>query len=55
MGADVALAPVTFFPIAEVKPVKRKEPGPAKEKTRPSPKLARKPDPGTGENVDVWV
>ncbi|WP_165842912.1 hypothetical protein [Phenylobacterium deserti] len=51
------ITPVTYRPIAEVQPVKRKvaEPKADKAQGRSRPKLARKPDKGQGENLDMWV
>jgi len=51
------ITPVTYRPITEIKPVTRKsaEPKPEKAQGRPRPKLARKPDKGQGENLDMWV
>jgi hypothetical protein len=51
----MAIQPVTYRPITEIKPVTRKEPETVKAQARKRPKLARKPDKGMGENVDVWV
>jgi hypothetical protein len=53
----LALQPVTYRPITPIKPVSRKSDDEAvrKAKDRKPPKNARKPDPGTGENLDLWV
>jgi hypothetical protein len=50
----MALQPVTYRPITEIKPVTRKEPETAKAQGRARAKK-RKPDPGTGEHVDIWA
>ena len=53
----MALTPVVYRPIPPVKPVSREpdEDGAPKVDRRKRSKRARKPDPGTGEHLDLWV
>jgi hypothetical protein len=55
----VAIQPVTYRPITPVEPIKRRE-GSERAATaegagKKRAKLARKPDKGQGENLDMWV
>ena len=56
-GFAVALQPVTYRPITEIKPVTRKREEEAARKTtdRKRPRRGRALEPGTGENLDTWV
>ena len=53
----MAIQPVTFRPITEVRPVSRKADDETVKKAteRKRPRRGRPLDPGVGENLDTWV
>jgi hypothetical protein len=53
----VAIQPVTYRPVPAIKPVTRRrdEDDAPKGSDRIRPRRGRKPDPGTGENLDTWA